>query len=215
MPLRSPKMKRFIFGFQRRVWCPKWTPASSSCFMVTTPGWRPGTEYDDRRPSGWRTVTWRLGPRRRRTPPRRGRWRAPGCPARWRTRSPGCPTATARAVDGTDRRPGASTGGAYTRLPGPARCGRPGADRTPVQHPSLRRDGERPTTTMPATTAEPATRSSADPRAGPVARPQARSRLAACRRLRSWRTALVWIWLTRLSVTQHLADLRASVKFSK
>ena len=36
MPLRSPKMKRFILGFQRRVWCPKWTPASSSCFMVTT-----------------------------------------------------------------------------------------------------------------------------------------------------------------------------------
>src|SRR6478609_6314450 len=36
MPLRSPKMKRFIFGFQRRVWWPKWTRASSSCFMVTT-----------------------------------------------------------------------------------------------------------------------------------------------------------------------------------
>src|SRR5688500_18647243 len=29
-------MNRFIFGFQRRVWCPKWTPASNSCFMVTT-----------------------------------------------------------------------------------------------------------------------------------------------------------------------------------
>src|SRR5947209_4866604 len=29
-------MKRFIFGFHRRVWCPKWTPASSSSFMVTT-----------------------------------------------------------------------------------------------------------------------------------------------------------------------------------
>src|ERR671910_3592664 len=36
MPLRSLKMKRFIFGFHRRVWCPKWTPLSSSCFMVTT-----------------------------------------------------------------------------------------------------------------------------------------------------------------------------------
>ncbi len=36
MPLRSPKMNRFIFGFQRRVWWPKWTPASSNCFMVTT-----------------------------------------------------------------------------------------------------------------------------------------------------------------------------------
>ena len=36
MPLRSPKMKRFIFGFQRRVWCPKWTPASSICRIVMT-----------------------------------------------------------------------------------------------------------------------------------------------------------------------------------
>lgn len=32
----NPKMKRFIFGFQRRVWCPKWTPLSSSWRMVTT-----------------------------------------------------------------------------------------------------------------------------------------------------------------------------------
>jgi hypothetical protein len=30
------KMKRFIFGFHRRAWCPKWTPDSKSCFMVTT-----------------------------------------------------------------------------------------------------------------------------------------------------------------------------------
>src|SRR6185436_16026103 len=29
MPLRSPKMYSFIFGFQRLVWCPKCTPASS------------------------------------------------------------------------------------------------------------------------------------------------------------------------------------------
>ncbi|MEV4318465.1 M23 family metallopeptidase [Actinocrispum sp. NPDC049592] len=36
MPLRSVKMKRFIFGFQRRVWCPKCTPESSNCLMVTT-----------------------------------------------------------------------------------------------------------------------------------------------------------------------------------
>src|SRR5579863_2701367 len=34
MPLRSPKMYSFIFGFQRLVWCPKWTPASSNSFMV-------------------------------------------------------------------------------------------------------------------------------------------------------------------------------------
>src|SRR4029079_17633827 len=32
MPFRSPKMKGFIFGFQRFVWCPKWTPASSKSF---------------------------------------------------------------------------------------------------------------------------------------------------------------------------------------
>src|SRR6266545_6437963 len=35
MPLRSPKMKSFIFGFQRFVWWPKCTPASSSSFMLT------------------------------------------------------------------------------------------------------------------------------------------------------------------------------------
>ena len=34
MPLRAPKMYGFIFGFQRLVWWPKWTPASSSCFIV-------------------------------------------------------------------------------------------------------------------------------------------------------------------------------------
>ena len=27
--LRWPKMYGAIFGFQYRVWCPKWTPASS------------------------------------------------------------------------------------------------------------------------------------------------------------------------------------------
>src|SRR5882724_9355027 len=36
MPLRAPKMYGFIFGFQRLVWCPKCTPASSSCFIVTS-----------------------------------------------------------------------------------------------------------------------------------------------------------------------------------
>src|SRR5947209_2347575 len=34
IPLRSPKMYSFILGFQRLVWCPKWTPASSSSFIV-------------------------------------------------------------------------------------------------------------------------------------------------------------------------------------
>src|ERR671914_2075161 len=33
VPPRSPWMKRRILGFQRRVWWPKWTPASSSSLM--------------------------------------------------------------------------------------------------------------------------------------------------------------------------------------
>ena len=48
MPLRAPKMNGFIFGFQRLVWWPKWTPASSSWRMViggrsgrTAAAWRP------------------------------------------------------------------------------------------------------------------------------------------------------------------------------
>src|SRR6476619_5153899 len=32
MPLRSPKMYSFIFGFHRLVWWPKCTPASSRSF---------------------------------------------------------------------------------------------------------------------------------------------------------------------------------------
>src|SRR6266496_4466624 len=32
MPLRSPKMNSFIFGFHRFVWWPKCTPASSRSF---------------------------------------------------------------------------------------------------------------------------------------------------------------------------------------
>ena len=35
MPLRSAKMYGFILGFQRRVWWPKWTPASSSWRIET------------------------------------------------------------------------------------------------------------------------------------------------------------------------------------
>src|ERR1700674_5861557 len=34
IPLRSPKIYSFIFGFQRRVWWPKCTPASSNSFIV-------------------------------------------------------------------------------------------------------------------------------------------------------------------------------------
>src|SRR5689334_13138623 len=36
MPDRSVKMKRRIFGFQRRVWWPKWTPASRRSRMEAT-----------------------------------------------------------------------------------------------------------------------------------------------------------------------------------
>src|SRR5262249_4466153 len=36
MPLRAPKMYGFIFGFQRLVLCPKWDPASSRFFIVTS-----------------------------------------------------------------------------------------------------------------------------------------------------------------------------------
>src|SRR5437899_9546627 len=36
MPFRAPMMYGFILGFQRLVWWPKWTPASSSCFIVTS-----------------------------------------------------------------------------------------------------------------------------------------------------------------------------------
>src|SRR5262249_45719541 len=36
MPLRAPKMYGFIFGFQRLVWWPKCTPASSRFFIVTS-----------------------------------------------------------------------------------------------------------------------------------------------------------------------------------
>ena len=35
IPSRSPKMKRRILGFQRRVWWPKCTPASSSSLIPT------------------------------------------------------------------------------------------------------------------------------------------------------------------------------------
>jgi hypothetical protein len=38
MPLRSAKMNRRIFGFQRRVWCPKCTPAASSWLSMSPCG---------------------------------------------------------------------------------------------------------------------------------------------------------------------------------
>ena len=53
--LRAPKMKGSIFGFQRRVLCPKWTPASSSWRMVklgiamafSFTGWAAADVYPD------------------------------------------------------------------------------------------------------------------------------------------------------------------------
>src|SRR6476469_1908855 len=52
MPPRSVKMKRFIFGFQRRVWWPKWTPASSNSFMETTGMGAPFSGFDCVAPVG-------------------------------------------------------------------------------------------------------------------------------------------------------------------
>src|SRR2546425_12352102 len=64
MPPRSVKMKRRILGFQRRVWWPKWTPASSSSRMETT---------DISIPFGWRVCCRRgangTGVRRTPAPP--------------------------------------------------------------------------------------------------------------------------------------------------
>src|ERR1700681_4734559 len=55
MPPRSVKMNRFIFGFQRRVWWPKWTPASSNSFMETTGIASPFLGF------GWDMLRRRLG----------------------------------------------------------------------------------------------------------------------------------------------------------
>src|SRR5512135_3852569 len=53
IPLRSAKMYGRILGFQRRVWWPKWTPASSSSRIETTDtamsSLRLGVRYSRRR----------------------------------------------------------------------------------------------------------------------------------------------------------------------
>src|SRR5438067_3741002 len=72
MPLRSPKMKSFIFGFQRLVWWPKCTPASSNSFMLTvgvTP-WPGASLTLVDKPSSW-SAAGRDGPEACR-PPRGG-----------------------------------------------------------------------------------------------------------------------------------------------
>src|SRR6476620_1486234 len=67
MPPRSPKMKRRILGFQRRVWWPKWTPASSSSRIETTDTRSaPFGLVDGDSPTG------RAEPRSRRRHPRHG-----------------------------------------------------------------------------------------------------------------------------------------------
>src|SRR4051812_38466248 len=67
------KMNFFILGFQRRVWCPKWTPASRSSFMpisATSPpvfvppplrSARPPVDTGDRS-NGLERVEWRVLP---------------------------------------------------------------------------------------------------------------------------------------------------------
>src|SRR5215467_2514671 len=62
MPPRSAKMKRRIFGFQRLVWWPKWTPASSRSRMETAPA--PG-ETAMEAPSGFVVVVVRRRESRR------------------------------------------------------------------------------------------------------------------------------------------------------
>src|SRR5437762_10849020 len=50
MPFRSPKMYSFIFGFQRLVWWPKCTPASSRSF-IAIPGKVPPCPFDPADPT--------------------------------------------------------------------------------------------------------------------------------------------------------------------
>src|SRR5438309_6668857 len=52
MPPRSVKMKRRILGFQRRVWWPKWTPASRSSRIETTGTDRPLSVWVGLLPAG-------------------------------------------------------------------------------------------------------------------------------------------------------------------
>src|ERR1017187_7828935 len=46
IPLRSPKIYSFIFGFQRRGWWAKRTPASSNSFIVISTAKFPPQEID-------------------------------------------------------------------------------------------------------------------------------------------------------------------------
>src|SRR5262245_41138733 len=79
MPFRSMKMNFFILGFHRRVWCPKWTPASRSSFMpmsatVFLRSWS-SAPSSRRSAPGWGARTFGLG---------RAKWRRPqGTPRRY------------------------------------------------------------------------------------------------------------------------------------
>ena len=71
-----------IFGFHLLVWCPKWTPASRSCLMVTTDilvllsfpttvSWRPVQNFSDprnARPVCVIAAVFFVGRRRRKRP---------------------------------------------------------------------------------------------------------------------------------------------------
>src|SRR5918994_327163 len=130
MPLRSLKMKRFIFGFHRRVWCPKCTPLSSSCFMVTT-AMRRASSAELSQPG----LAWTGGPARPRLSRRPG-GRRPGVRCRDRAVLSGLAGGTevgrhlpargrrTREVDPPERDALAVYGGRDRRGPPPPRGGR-------------------------------------------------------------------------------------------
>ena len=73
IPLRSAKMYGRILGFQRRVWWPKWTPASSSCRIETDgTGERPPVRFVPPRTSSPGAGLVALPPRCRHRPGRNG-----------------------------------------------------------------------------------------------------------------------------------------------
>ena len=130
MPLRSVKMKRRIFGFQRRVWWPKWTPASRSSRIVTAGMVAP--RFDGRVPD-----ERRAGPAREPAPPRgrsvRGRVRGP------MVGPPGRPT-----ILPAERLRGASRHARTARADGPGTTVRPPCRTRPGRaasagHPALSR----------------------------------------------------------------------------